>query len=102
MSVVVNNELKVILNDLIFCQNIHQDLTLQPKQLDLLLDYIITLDHEINIYELRHLLALKKLNSAMKHYKINGKNNAIVFTKEILEGKGIEEKCYKFLRGVSL
>lgn len=57
------------------------------------------LQEENNIYKLRHEKAIKKLSSAIKHYKLEDKNNAIRFTKEILEGKDITEKTYKILNG---
>lgn len=57
------------------------------------------LNKELKIYKLRHKLALKKLNSAIRHYDNDKENNAIIYTKQILEGQGIEEKCHNMLRG---
>ena len=57
------------------------------------------LNKELEIYKLRHKLALKKLNSAIRHYDTDKENNAIIHTKQILEGNGIEEKCHNMLRG---
>lgn len=50
------------------------------------------LNKELDIYKLRHKLAIKKLNSAINHYDTERENNAIIFTKQILEGQSIEEK----------
>lgn len=56
------------------------------------------LNIELEIYKLRHKLALRKLNSAIRHYDTDKENNAIIYTKQILEGQGIEEKCHNMLR----
>ena len=64
-----------------------------------LIEEVEKLKKELEIYKLRHKLALKKLNSAIRHYDTDKENNAIIYTKQILEGQGIEEKCRNMLRG---
>ena len=66
---------------------------------DVVLDEIERLKEELEIYKLRQEKALKKLNSAINHYDTDKENNAIIFTKQILEGNSIEEKVCKLLRG---
>lgn len=70
---------------------VEEELEEQDKEIE-------RLNKELEIYKLRHKLALKKLNSAIRHYDNDKENNAIIYTKQILEGQGIEEKCLNMLR----
>lgn len=77
----MNNELKEILNDLSYSQHTHHKITLQPKELDLLVDYITNLQEgneklketisKIPRYKMEYELEIDKLKNELEELEKN-------------------------------